>query len=147
MENRHCIIIIHILFPLWTTDALQTQKSTSYSSLLYISLFYLTSYTTTGRWTASQLQLHKQNSFSSLLLFIHSCYSPISNDHDLLSFSSKVVANLTLGPIIFLSMCQPSNDLSVPRAQWSKETLVSVWRGEMVGERCGKTAKVLAAEY
>lgn len=49
-------------------------------------------------------------------------------------FGPEVVANLTLGPIIFLSMCQPSNDLSVPRAQWSEKTLVSVW-GERWSER------------
>lgn len=49
-------------------------------------------------------------------------------------FGPEVVANLTLGPFIFLSMCQPSNDLSVPRAQRSKETLVSVW-GERWSER------------
>lgn len=44
-------------------------------------------------------------------------------------FGPEVVANMTLGPIIFLSMCQPSNYLSVPSAQWSEETLVSVWGG------------------
>lgn len=49
-------------------------------------------------------------------------------------FGPEVVASFTLGPIIFLSMCQPSNYLSVPRAQWSKETLVSVW-GERWSER------------
>ena len=38
----------------------------------------------------------------------------------------EAVANLTLGPIIFISMCQPSNDLSVPGVQWSKESLVCV---------------------
>lgn len=50
-------------------------------------------------------------------------------------FGPGAVANMTFGPIILLSMCQPSNDFPVPRAQWSEEPLVSVREERWFGER------------
>lgn len=85
-------------------------ESSLYISLLYIFLLYFT-LNITDRWTAplSYNSINKTASLS-LLFFIHSCNSPISNDHDILSFGPEHVANLILGPHYFLK--------HVPTLKW-----------------------------
>lgn len=95
-------------------------------------------------WEAGE-QLRKQDSFSSLLVFIHSFYSPISNKYYLLSFWSRSCCKFHFGAYYFLK--------HVPTLKWPVCAKSAVKhgdsrlcvRGEMVGERCGKTTKVLAA--
>lgn len=96
--------IIYILFLLWTAE-------TSYISPLFISLLYFTA-TTADRWTASLSYNSPQTSLPlpPSLLFIHSCYSPFQNDHDLLSFWSRSCCKLDFGAYYFLK--------HVPTLKW-----------------------------
>ena len=72
---------------------------------------------------------------------------PILNDHDLLSFCSRSCCKHEFGAYYFLKHVPTLKWLVCAKCAVERGDSRLCVRGEMAGERCGKTAKVLAAKY